>query len=96
MAEPVIDPTWDSDIAFLLSECVRFHEMKKATTLKDFIRKVSNADISEILDLSNGQQIICGAQALQRLRDRATRALRDSDASGTLQPERVYRVLKRI
>jgi len=86
----------DADIEFVLSECVRFHQLLSAMTPADFLQRLSSADSSAYFTLSNGRQIICGVKALQRLHNLATLTLRRSDASGTVEPDRVYRSLKQM
>jgi Apea-like HEPN len=86
----------DADIEFVLSECVRFHQLLSAMTPAEFLQRLSSADSSAHLTISNGRQIVCGVKALQRLHDLATRTLRRSDASGTVEPDRVYRSLKQM
>jgi hypothetical protein len=56
----------------------------------EFIRRLPLADLSGSLKLASGKSIFCGTEALRRLRHLATRALRESDAAGTVEPETVY------
>lgn len=82
------------DIEFVLGECARFHELFRQTTPLEFTKRLPSADSSAYLTLSNGRQFICGAQALRRLYDLATRALARSDVSGQIELESVYNELK--
>jgi hypothetical protein len=93
-SEPALNNTADADIEFVLAECVRFNQLLSAMAPTAFLQRLSSADSSALLTLSDGRRIVCGAKALGRLLDLATRALRRSDASGMVEPDRVYRALK--
>jgi hypothetical protein len=86
----------DPDIAFLLSECSRLFERLEKQGLADFIKTAPREDSGGSLKLSGGGSIFCGVKALQRLYDRAKRALRASKLSGSIQPEPFYGAFKRI
>jgi Apea-like HEPN len=83
-------------LSFVFDECARVHQLILNTPpgkLKDLPR----SDISGDLPHPNGRgQITCSAAGIQRLRQLAEQALLNSDAVGTLEPERVYRALRTI
>jgi hypothetical protein len=83
-----------ADIEFLLSECTRIHEQSRDMTLAEVIRQLPDSDLRGSLQLPDGRTIFCGVEALRRLRDLTTQALRQSDASGTVEPETVYRTFE--
>jgi hypothetical protein len=89
-------PSAEVVIDFVLAECARFHELTSRMKPADFIQKISKADFSASLPLSSGREILCGTEALRRLHRLATITLRESDAAGTVEPEKVYRALKRL
>jgi hypothetical protein len=84
---------WVADIKFLLSECVRLRELTQR--VKPW--NLSKADVLGTLPSPTGiGNILCGAEALYRLHGLATVALKQSGASGTVEPEKVFRALKQI
>jgi hypothetical protein len=89
-------PSAEAVIDFVLAECARFHELTSRMKPAEFIQKISKADFSAALPLSSGRKILCGAEALRRLHHLATITLRESDAAGTVEAEKVYRALKRL
>lgn len=85
-----------ADIAFVLSECARLHELTRGMKPNEFVKQLSGLDLSASLTLPDGRTIFCGIEALRRLHGLAMDALRESDASGTVDPEKVYRALERL
>jgi hypothetical protein len=86
----------NATIGFVLSECLRFDEITKNKNPNEWIEEISRVDLASDLLLTNGRHIMCGKEALVRLYRLATLALRDSDAVGTVEAERVYKALKRL
>jgi hypothetical protein len=83
-------------IEFALSECIRLHELTKDKKPNEWLKDISAADLTSELPLSSGRKIMCGREAVRRLYNLATLALKDSDAAGTIEPEGVYLALKRL
>jgi len=82
-----------ADINFVLSECVRLHEL---------IRNIKPSELPSLgpwgtLPLPGGAgEIPCSTEALYRLHNLASVALKQSDASGTVEPEKVFRALRHV
>jgi hypothetical protein len=91
-----INETAATDIQFVLSECARLHEITSRMTPQEFLKVLSNPDFDASLPLPNGHKLRCGVEALRRLYRLATNALRESDAAGTVEPEKVSRALNRL
>jgi len=89
-----INETAVADIEFVISECARLHEIVSRLTPKEFLKQPRNLDFDASLALSNGRELYCGIEALRRLYRLATNALRESDAAGTVEPEKVNRALQ--
>src|ERR1035437_4916972 len=89
-----INETAVADIEFVISECARLHEIVSRLTPKEFLKQPRNPDFDASLALSNGRALYCGIEALRRLYRLATNALRESDAAGTVEPEKVNRALQ--
>jgi hypothetical protein len=85
-----------ADVEFVLSECIRLNELTRHMEPKELIKYLSQTNVSGYLPLPNGGEILCGMDAIVRLHDLAMRALRESDAAGTVEAEKVYEALKRL
>jgi hypothetical protein len=48
-SELAMNNATDADIEFVLSECVRFHQLLSAMTPTEFLRRLSSADSSAYL-----------------------------------------------
>lgn len=84
-----------ADIEFVLAECVRLHELTRHLEPRELIKYLSETNLSGYLPRPDGSEILCGMDAIRRLRNLATRALKESDAAGTVEAEKVYAALKR-
>ena len=88
---------WVADIEFVVSECVRFNELLARTPRKEMSKRFSRPDFRAHLPSPTGQgHMICGVEALRRIRNLAALALSQSEASGSIEPDKVYEALKRI
>jgi hypothetical protein len=85
--------SWVADIEFVLSECLRIHELVQR--IKPW--ELPKSDLAGTLPSPTGRgEILCGAEASYRLHGLATQALKQSDSSGTIEPDKVFQALKRI
>ncbi len=86
-----------ADVAFILSECVRFREDMNRLGASAWLKTLPKEDALSFLPDPFGKgSMICGRAALQRLQILANIAIRNSDAAGTLSPKRVDEALRRI
>jgi hypothetical protein len=93
MPNPNPKQAWVADIEFVLSECRRLREHTRHAKPWN----LSKSDLLATLPSPSGiGTILCGADALYRLHGLAIVALKQSGASGTVEPETVFRALKHI
>jgi hypothetical protein len=88
---------WAADINFVFSECVRIQSAIESTQPPFDLQQIPKADLDGSLPHPSGSgDMIIGLAAARRVWQLAEQALKRSDASGTLETERVRRALSRI
>ncbi|WP_316187415.1 MULTISPECIES: HEPN domain-containing protein [unclassified Bradyrhizobium] len=96
MTKPNKKAAWVEDLSFVFEECARVHELISNTPPGRF-KDLPRSDVSGDLPHPSGRgQMACSAAAIWRVRRLAEQALANSDAVGTLEPERVYRAFRTI
>jgi Apea-like HEPN len=82
-----------ADLDFVLSECARVQQLLRNTRPSEFSKL---GPLSSLPSPSGPGGIPCSVEAVQRLHDLSATALQHSDASGTIEPEKVFRAFERI
>jgi Apea-like HEPN len=85
---------WVIDLSFVFEECARVHELISNTPPGKF-KDLPRSDVGGSLPHPCGRgDMTCSVAAVRRVRELAEQALSNSDAVGTLEPDRVYRALR--
>jgi hypothetical protein len=82
-----------ADIHFVLSECARVQQLLRNTRPSEFAKL---GPLSSLPSPAGRGGIPCSVEAVQRLHDLSATALQHSGASGTIEPEKVFRAFERI
>src|ERR1700730_4342918 len=96
MTKPNRKAAWVTDLSFVFEECARVHELISNTPPGEF-QDLPRSDLTgDLPHPTERRHIPCSMAAVRRGRQLADLALSNSDAMGTLEPERVYRALRTI
>lgn len=88
---------WVADLEFVLTECVRIQKITATGKPADWLKQISKNDMLCYFQRHDGHgMVFCGAKAHFRLKKLATTALRNSDALGTVQPDKVFNALRKL
>lgn len=86
---------WADDVAFVISECDRFQKSLNDDP-KNFIKNAQHVDTISFISTVGCGGIMCGAEGLKRLQLLSRIALEQSDAQGTLDPQKVFQEFLKI
>lgn len=87
---------WVEDLNFVFEECTRVQKLISSTPPGEF-KNLPRTDVAGDLPHPSGRgNMTCSMAGVRRVRHLAEQAILNSDAGGTLEPERVYRALRTI